>query len=52
MKRTEKIKIVHVMHDGTIRNSVAGYVIPAGNGIYEIVRECKKAKETSYDYGV
>ena len=41
--KTEDIKIVHVMKDGTIRKSVAGMVIPAGNGIYKILREYKKS---------
>ena len=41
--KSEEIKVVHIMKDGTIRKSVAGMVIPAGSGFYKILREYKKS---------
>lgn len=30
-KEKEPIKIVHIMKDGTVRDSIEGYVIPVNN---------------------
>lgn len=48
------MKVVHIMADGTVRESVTGLMIPAGNPAYRIIaaadrkdREHKKERESA-----
>lgn len=38
------MKIVHVMSDGTIRDSIEGLVIPKGHPVYEVLKRMEMDK--------
>lgn len=42
--------VTHVMSDGTRRDSIAGFVVPAGHPIYRILKtDIQKRKESLAD---
>lgn len=40
-----KPKVTHIMADGTIRESIEGIVVPASNGIYDLISRMNKKRE-------
>lgn len=38
------MKIVHVMSDGTVRDSIEGLVVPAGHPVYRVIAGIEKSR--------
>ena len=46
MKEGEDMaKVIHVLSDGTVVDSIEGMVIPAGHPVYNIIAKALKAKK-------
>lgn len=46
MKEGEDMaKVIHVLSDGTVVDSIEGMVIPAGHPVYNIIAKARKAKK-------
>lgn len=39
-------KIVHILSDGTILDSVEGLIVPAGHPVYRIIEKARKERKT------
>lgn len=44
-KERPKPRVIHVMADGTVKDSIEGHVIPADNGIYDLIARMNKKRE-------
>ena len=44
-KERPKPRVIHVMADGTIKESIEGHVVPADNGIYDLIARMNKKRE-------
>lgn len=46
MKEGEDMaKVIHVLSDGTVVDSIEGMVIPAGHPAYDIIAKARKAEK-------
>lgn len=46
------MKIIHVMSDGSVRNSIEGVVVPAGHPVYQIILNMQRRNEKEKDIPV